>query len=41
MPPSRTYPKKNAGHMANMDNPEAFNRVMMAFLAERYPVPAA
>jgi pimeloyl-ACP methyl ester carboxylesterase len=30
----------HAGHLANMDNPEAFNRVMMAFLAERYPVPA-
>jgi 3-oxoadipate enol-lactonase len=29
----------HAGHLANMDNPEAFNRLMMDFLAERYPVP--
>jgi pimeloyl-ACP methyl ester carboxylesterase len=28
-----------AGHCANMDNPEAFNAVMMAFLEERYPAP--
>ena len=27
----------NAGHCANMDNPEAFNRVMMDFLAANYP----
>lgn len=26
-----------AGHVANMDNPEAFNGVMMAFLETRYP----
>lgn len=28
---------ENAGHCANMDNPEAFNRVMMDFLAANYP----
>ncbi len=27
----------NAGHCANMDNPEVFNAVMMDFLAERWP----
>lgn len=37
-PPPVVIP--HAGHLANMDNPEAFNRVMMAFLAEHYPVPA-
>jgi 3-oxoadipate enol-lactonase len=28
---------RDAGHCANMDNPEAFNRVMMDFLTARYP----
>ena len=37
-PPPVVIP--HAGHLANMDNPDAFNAVMMAFLAERYPVPA-
>jgi pimeloyl-ACP methyl ester carboxylesterase len=36
-PPPVVIP--HAGHLANMDNPEAFNRVLMDFLAERYPVP--
>lgn len=27
----------NAGQVANMDNPDAFNRLMMDFLAARYP----
>ena len=34
-PPPTVIP--NAGHCANMDNPEAFNRLMMDFLAARYP----
>jgi pimeloyl-ACP methyl ester carboxylesterase len=34
-PPPVVIP--NAGHCANMDNPEAFNRVMMGFLADHYP----
>uniref|UniRef100_UPI0025CF0E4F alpha/beta fold hydrolase n=1 Tax=uncultured Phenylobacterium sp. TaxID=349273 RepID=UPI0025CF0E4F len=29
-----------AGHVANMDRPEAFNDVMMAFLEEHYPIGA-
>jgi pimeloyl-ACP methyl ester carboxylesterase len=29
----------NAGHAANMDNPQAFNRLMMDFLAAHYPPP--
>lgn len=28
----------NASHNANQDNPESFNRVMLEFLAEHYPV---
>lgn len=36
-PPPVVIPR--AGHLANMDNPQAFNRLMMDFLAERYPVP--
>ena len=38
-PPPYVIP--NAGHLANMDNPEAFNRLMMDFLAAHYPPPSA
>lgn len=34
-PPPRVIP--DAGHVANMDNPEAFNRLIMDFLTARYP----
>jgi 3-oxoadipate enol-lactonase len=30
---------RRARHLANMDNSKAFNRLMMDFLAGRYPVP--
>jgi pimeloyl-ACP methyl ester carboxylesterase len=38
-PPPYVIP--NAGHLANMDNPEAFNRVMLDFLAAHYPSAAS
>ncbi len=28
----------DASHNANQDNPEDFNRVLLSFLAEHYPV---
>lgn len=34
-PPPYVIP--DAGHLANMDNPEAFNRLMLDFLAAHYP----
>jgi pimeloyl-ACP methyl ester carboxylesterase len=34
-PPPHVIP--NAGHLANMDNPEAFNRLMLDFLAAHCP----
>jgi pimeloyl-ACP methyl ester carboxylesterase len=39
IPGARTVVLPGAGHMANMDAPEAFNRVLLDFLAEAASTP--
>ena len=35
LPLSNFYTIPNAGHCANMDNPDVFNRIVMEFIGER------